>query len=137
MADAATSLKLLQLAANHFNQDIWPAEQRLFEAAASGDDADCTDLPVKDRFIRADRLAWLCTNPEASSQVTHRGLLIIGAEIDGSVDVESGRILFPLRTRRCVFREAIVLRNSHLVSLHLEETSVKDLIADWLVVEQD
>ena len=73
MADAATSLKPLRLAANRFD-NISPAEEKLLDAAANGKDADCTNLPEENRTIRAEVLSWLCTDREASAQVTHRGL---------------------------------------------------------------
>jgi len=54
MANVAVSLK--QLAASRFNQDIWSAETRLFEAAANGKDADCTRVSEEgDRIVRAER----------------------------------------------------------------------------------
>src|SRR5260370_13371645 len=129
MADGATSVKILQLVASRFDQDIRPAEQRLFEAAASGKDADCTDLEERDRIIRADRLSWLCTNREACSQVTHRGLSIIGVQIDGKVDLEWATISFPITASKCVFKEAIILNHGHFIFFGLLGGSVSCLEA--------
>jgi hypothetical protein len=128
MADVATNLK--QLAEGRFDQDIWPAEQKLFEAAASGEDADCTEFEEKDRIIRADRLSWLCTNPEAAAQATHRGLSIIGADIAGNLDLRWAKISFPIVTFHCFFSGAIDLSNSQIAFLNLGGSSVSHLKAN-------
>jgi hypothetical protein len=131
----AAKATILQLAGNRFNQAFFPAEKKLFEAAAIGEDADYS--MDTDRIIRGDRLSWLCQNPEAIAQVTCRGVSIVGAEIDGEVNLEWTRITFPLRTRGgCTFNKAIILRNSLLDFLELANTSIKDLTATGLVVER-
>src|SRR5271165_6001954 len=123
MANVAVSLK--QLAASRFNQDIWSAETRLFEAAANGKDADCTRVSEEgDRIVRAERFSWLCTNREGCAQVTYRGLWIIGANIDGNVDLKGARISFPIVALRCFFNGEIDLRNSRITFLNLEGSSV-------------
>ena len=109
MADNATSLKVLDLAAARFH-DIWPAERILFETAASGKHPDFTLGEAKDRIIRADRISWVCANPEASAQVTYRGLSITGAAIDGEVDLSWAKVPFPLKMEQCVFKGAVNLK---------------------------
>jgi hypothetical protein len=136
MADTHATLKLLELAASRF-YSISPAEQKFFDAAADGKDADCSKLSGEHRVIRAKLFSWLCTDPDASAQVTYRGVSILGAEIDGEVDLEWAKISFPLRIGQCVFKEAIVLRSSHLVSLNLATSSIRNLRAENLVTERD
>ena len=140
--------KLLELAKNHFNEDIWPAEEKLFRAAAHGEDADCGQGagdeadPAKaagwktDRVIRSDRLKWLCTDPAASELVSSRGISILGARIDGVLDLQWARITYPLQMRRCAFTEKLILERSHLRSLNLQGTFVKDLAAAGLNVDE-
>jgi hypothetical protein len=123
------SVDILQLAASHFHQDIGPAEQRLFETAASGKDADCTNLGERDRIIRADRLSWLCTNREAYPQVTHRGLSIIGAQIEKKVDLEWATISFPITASKCIFKDGIILNHGHFFFFGLLDGSVSCLEA--------
>ena len=134
MSDTPATPKLPDLAKSRFGP-ISPAEQKLFEAAADGNDADCTSLSQSDRIIHADRLLWLCTDPDASALVRYRGVSIIRAEIDGEVDLEWAKISFPLRIRWCVFKNAIILRSGRLFTLDLLGTSIKDLTAEGLVVE--
>jgi len=107
MADT-TRPKLLELAKRRFDT-LSPAEQKLFDAAPDGKEADCTNLSETDRVIQEDRLVWLCTSPDASAQVTPRGTIVVGAEIDGKVDLEWAKISLPIRAKNCVFRDAIVL----------------------------
>ena len=135
MADTATIPTLLQLAPSRFD-NISPAEQKLFEAATNGKDADCTSLSEKDRVIRGDLLSWLCKNRDASAQVTYRGVSIVGAQIEGELNLKWAKISFPLQARMCVFKEAIILENSHLVALIFLDTSIKDLRAEDVIVER-
>ena len=133
MANDAASLRLVELARDRFHQDIRPGEKKLFEAAATGQETDCTH--EKDRNIRADRFSWLCANPEGSAQVTYRGLSIKGAEIEGDVDLSWAKITFPLQMKQCTFKGAINLRSSHLVSLDLSGSSIKTLDSSFANIE--
>jgi hypothetical protein len=85
MADT-TRPKLLELAKRRFDT-LSPAEQKLFDAAPDGKEADCTNLPETDRVIQEDRLVWLCTSPDASAQVTPRVLLRSGFQAQGPVNL--------------------------------------------------
>jgi hypothetical protein len=134
MADTATIATLLQLAAGRF-ANISLAEHKLFEAATNGKDAECTSLSEKDRIIRGDVISWLCKNQDASAQV-NRGVSIVGAQIEGELNLEWAKISFPLQVHKCVFKEAIILENSHLVALIFLDTSIKGLRARDLVVER-
>jgi hypothetical protein len=129
MAEAPARPKLLELAARRFDT-ISPAEQKLFDAAADGKDADCASLPERDRVIQADRFVWLCTNSDASAQVTYRGVSIVGAEIDGKLDLEWAKISFPILAWKCVFRDAIILSRSQIAYLNLAGSTAKQLKAN-------
>ena len=108
---------LLLLAKERFTNNI-PfslAEQKLFTAVEKGEAAICTtefdhgDLTYAssvcgtDRVIRADRLAWLCTDPVASKHINYRGISIVGARIDGNLDLDWANLNFPFMTSNCVF----------------------------------
>jgi hypothetical protein len=135
MADIATTQKLLELAASRFDNDISPAERTLLEAVANATDADFSSLPEKDRIIRGDRLSWLCTEKSASGEVKYRGVSIIGGQIEGELNLEWAKISFPLRISRCCVKGIINLRNSRLLSLDFDNTSIEDLEADNVLVE--
>ena len=128
MADT-TRPKLLELAKRRFDT-LSPAEQKLFDAAPDGKKGDCTNLSETDRVIQEDRLVRLCTSPDASAQVTPRGIIVVGAEIDGKVDLEWAKISFPIRAKNCVFRDAIVLNYGQAAFLSLGGSTVKQLEAN-------
>jgi sRNA-binding regulator protein Hfq len=80
--------------------------------------------------IRGDLLSWLCTNPQATAQLTYRGISITGAEFVEEVDLTWTKISFPIMAFNCVFSETINLSNSQLALLFLEGSSLKDLNAN-------
>jgi hypothetical protein len=136
MDQVAPTTILLDLARRLFN-DLSVAEEKLFIASEKGEQADCADGPGAKGVIRGDRLKWLCTDSKAVKQLTHRGISVCEAEINGQVDLEWARISFPIRTRRCVFKDALVLRNSQFKSLELVETRIKSLQGSSLVSDQN
>ncbi|HYY26294.1 MAG TPA: hypothetical protein VE860_00020 [Chthoniobacterales bacterium] len=85
MADDAPRQTLLELAANRFSHDIFPAEEKLFKAAEKGEQADCGEGQEANGVVRSDRLTWLCTDSNAVSRVTYRGVSLYGAEIQGEM----------------------------------------------------
>src|ERR1700674_2321147 len=135
IAETVTRVPLPQLASMRFGH-LSAAEEELFEAAVNGEDADCADLSGEDRVIRGDLLSWLSTNQVASSYVTSAGLSIIGAEIDGEVDMKFAKVPFPILATECVFDETITLPRTHLVALSLIRTAIKGMAASSLDVEQ-
>jgi hypothetical protein len=118
-----------QLLASRFGK-LSPSEEKLAYAAANGEKTDCSKLSGEDRKIRGELLSWLCTNPDASAQLTHHGIFILGAEIVKKVDLGWARISFPITLVQCVLRDSIDLSNSHMRALTLQSTSVNDLNAD-------
>jgi hypothetical protein len=149
IAPNSPDTKLLGLAKNHFREDIWPAEEKLFRAAAEGENADSSQGtgeeadPAKaaawkaGQVIRSDRLKWLCTDPEASALVSAHGISILGARIDGVLNLQWAKITYPLQIRRCAFTEKVILERSHLRSLDLQATSMKELAGAGLNVEDN
>jgi hypothetical protein len=67
--------------------------------------------------------------------VTYQGILVCGAEIQGEVNLEWANISFPIQARWCVFKEALILRNSHIVFLHLENSSVQVVYAQGAKIQ--
>ena len=119
---------LPQLAANRFGK-LSLAEDKLVNAAVTGEIADCSALSGDDRVIRGDLLSWLCTNPRATPQLTYRGISITGARIVNECNLEWARISFPIRLLECVFLDAIILSRSDIAFLDLSGSSVQELQA--------
>ncbi|PYL28000.1 MAG: hypothetical protein DMF39_09805 [Verrucomicrobia bacterium] len=100
-AAAPSRPTLLDLAKTKFApRQLTHAEAKVFmstelgepASALTGDDkqddpANAANWPDA-RVVHAECLAWLCTDREASSRVTFRGIQIYGMRIDGKLDLE-------------------------------------------------
>jgi hypothetical protein len=149
VTEAPAETRLLKAAKVYFGNDIKPAEEKLFRQAANGLPADFTtgntgdDSPDNaaawkdDRVIRANRLAWLLVNPQASSQIPPPGVFIDGARIDGEVDLVATKVSFPIRISHSSLTNSIDLRRASLRILDLEGSHIKGLVGDGLNVERD
>ena len=138
----ATKAKELIKLAQDFAQEkelkLLETEKKLLTSVAEGKDADysSTDKAENDpkkgdtwdqsRSPNVDIIIWLCTDKEAISYLTHRGISIIGAKIDGRLDLDFIDLDIPLIFRHCYFTQEIKLRcakvklldfsGSHIVS---------------------
>ncbi|UCG49297.1 MAG: hypothetical protein JSU94_05835 [Phycisphaerales bacterium] len=72
-----------------------------------------------ERVLKADRIAWLCTNPETMAIVPRQGIEIRGARIEGDLDLRFATVPFPLVFSKCTFIGKVDLRNSRLCALDL------------------
>lgn len=136
------SLTLLELAKEEFGEDLTEAEQKLFRATAKGEMADYGEGdPAKanewddDRVLQADRIEWLCTDPKATREITHRRILIKGARIEGEIGLSSAKIDFVLAIVDSALPDGIDLQLAHLHALILNGTHTGPISADALQVE--
>ena len=132
-------VSLLQLANEHFGTNLTLAEEMLFQTVANGKMLSYTGDSGKDddpsnfrnwrieRVIRADRITWLCTDAAASAHVPFTGIGLSRFRIDGSLELQSATIRFPLIFNKCAFADSIQLGQSHLFDLNLDGTYIKDL----------
>ena len=145
--------KLLELASQKFGtltdreKGVSQAHEKLFRAVAEGELADySTGVEAEnhpagaenwgdERVLKADRIAWLCTDREASALVTRRGIRVKGARIDGTLDLEQARIPFALDFERSSFPDGANLRHASICALHLEATYTGPIQADEVRVE--
>ena len=74
--------------------------------------------------LRASLLIWLCTDKKASSFLTHRGISVIGAKIDGCLDLRYIDLDVPLIFKRCYFTEGIRLDQAKVKLLNLSGSYV-------------
>jgi hypothetical protein len=133
--EGSAETKLLQLAKNRFRGDIWREEEKLFKAVTLGETADLRDAP--ENKVRADRIAWVCTDVEASALVTSKGIRMVGAQIVGRLLLEWARLSFQLEIEDCVFAEPINLSFCHLRALSLRRSEIKGLDADGIKSDDD
>jgi len=140
-------LTLLNLARQEFaSRSLSAAEEALFSSvetskiASSVRGDDQQDDPASainwtaDRVIRAECIAWLCTDGEATKRVTHRGISIRGMRIDGVLDLSDAKIDFPIAALKCAFMERLIFRDAHLRTLILSASHTKDVLADRLTL---
>jgi len=140
--------KLLELASEKFGE-LTDAEKKLFKATANGELADYSAEKEEDndpagakdwddsRTLKADRIAWLCTDKQASELVTHKGIKIKGARIDGELDLAFARISFPFYLWICFIPEKMNLRHCELHALYLIGTHTRAIFADGIKVTGD
>jgi hypothetical protein len=134
MCEIATKSTLLELGMSRF-PDISTAEKKLLNATADAKGAIYGESPTEDRVVRGEVLSWICTCVDAAAKVTHRGISIDGAEVTGKVELEWGRVLFPIQATNCVFRDAINLKRAQINYLALSGTSIDQLSANGAVFE--
>lgn len=141
------SSKLLTLAQGKYaSQQLSLAEEKLFRAAETGgiasafigdekQDGPANELPWNpDRAIRGECIVWLCTDREASALVTHRGIEVHGAQIDGELNLGDADVKFPLWLWRCRVNDTIFLRDAQIPVISLQACHIKDLFADGVRV---
>jgi len=138
---------LLELAKQEF--EIAPSDVKFFEAVERGATADYSgktdeknDLAKArswpdERALKADRISWLCTDPEAALLVTGRGISIEGARIDGSLNLAFVRIPFPLFFTDCALLEPIDLTWAEVYGLYLVGTHTSSISAGGLQAKGD
>ncbi len=136
--------QLLELAKEKFAADWTAADELLFTQTAKGKvahfgDGDPAEANTwgKERVLPANRIEWLCTDPEAAKAVTHRGVQIQGARIDGALDLIFAKIEFPLSIQQSAISLGMVMLDCHLYALFLNGSHTGPIIADGLRVEHD
>ena len=140
--------RLIELAKKELDY-ITESETELFHAVVRGeiadysDDAEKNNKPVKardwndKRVLRAKIIAWLSTNPQVLALISHRGIMIKGARIDGELELRYAKISFPLYFEKSTFPRRIDLRDAKIRALHCHETHIGQIRADNLEVEGD
>lgn len=135
---------LLELAKKRFGDSLTDADETLFRKTANGEEANYgegdpaeADTWGEDRVLRADRIEWLCTDREAVKKVTHKGVQIKGARIEGELTLSYANIAFRLSIGKSAVAKGMVIRHAHMVALFLNGTHTGPISADGLSVEQD
>lgn len=137
--------QLLELAKEKFLDDWTDADERLFRQTAigevahygDGDPAEADNKWDEKRVLRANRIEWLCTDREAIKAVTHRGVHIQGARIEGLLDLSYAKIEFPLFIVDSATPRGMGMQRCQLYALFLTGTHTGPIDADGLRVEHD
>jgi sRNA-binding regulator protein Hfq len=138
--------KIFTLAEKKFDT-LFNVDRKLFRAVASGERADFSSIneeendPAgadkwrKKRIIRAKIIEWLCTDRNAKDKISHKGIMVKGARIDGVLNLADARIPFSLSFIKCAFPDTILLGNAVVQTLNLEGTHSGAIEAYGLKVE--
>jgi len=153
MSKRTGGLELVELARERFGREkeggkeLGPVDRKLFESVAKGELADFSEKEEENndpekagdwgpgRVIEADRIEWLCTDPEALQLVTHRGIWVKGARVDGELILQFARIPFAIDFWRSAFGKDIYLQHAEVRGLNLAGTHTQGIWADSLKVE--
>jgi uncharacterized protein YjbI with pentapeptide repeats len=142
-------MRLDEILPDRLREGLTPAEQRLLERVADGEEADFSapdegqNDPTQgaawgpERTIRAAFLHWLCTDAQAATCVPPKGIRIRGARIEGPLDFEGARLLHRLSLIRCAIPEGILLTDARARRIDLSGSYIRGLHADGLAVEGD
>ncbi len=140
--------ELLDLARQRFPK-LTQAETKLFKAVADGqfanyqvgdkkkDDPTQGDKWGKLRTLRADRIAWLCTDDHACRFVGHKGIQIIGAKIEGELDLLFTRLAFPITLFSCRVLEPMDFSHGKVRGLFFDGSHIAGLGANGLMADGD
>ncbi len=94
-----------------------------------------TDKWGQARQIRAELVAWLCTDHEARKRVHWRGIRVYGADVTGLLDLSFVNIPFQLAFRRCRLTRGINLAQAEVSQLDFQGTLVYGIFADRVNVK--
>jgi hypothetical protein len=142
-------MRLDEILPDRLREGLTPAERRLLERVADGEEADFSapdegqNDPTQgaawgpERTIRAAFLHWLCTDAQAAACVPPKGIRIRGARIEGPLDFEGARLLHRLSLIRCAIPEGILLTDARARRIDLSGSYIRGLHADGLAVEGD
>ena len=132
---SATSDTLLHLAEKMFGV-LKPSDEKFFKNVAEGRPADFSDgVPERDdpakasewesrRVLAADRVVWLCQNSAASSKISGSGIQIVGARIEGDIELQCSATPFPLVFKKCALSGNVNLGGSDIYLLDFSGSHV-------------
>lgn len=132
--------ELIELAIRRFGDRLPPSShpflERFFRAVAAGERLVLgTDLPLAadaERSVPAEWIAWLCTDRDASERVSHLGVQLQGAWIQGALNLAHAKLSFPLLLESCRFEERISLYFAQSDLISLENSSTRSIDARGL-----
>ena len=107
------------------------SETSILIAAENGQEA----AAISPSSIRAEILAWLCTDTKAIENVHRHGLALRGYRITGLLDLIHAEVRFPIQFRECVFDTDIWLKSARLRSLNFRACNLQGMNADSAIID--
>jgi hypothetical protein len=84
--------------------------------------------------IRASLIRWLSTDDDLEKTFAPAGIVVVGARILGSLNLQSAQIPFPLTLLNCEIPQPIILTAAELTELNLDGTQTSGVFADYVRV---
>jgi hypothetical protein len=154
--ESTASNRLVTLAAAQF-PDLTKAERAMLEFvdvknrtqgdfAIGGSSAlvnDPTNNPgdadswTHDRDVRAEMIRWLSADPDTAGLVDPGGVRLLGARVTGRLNLSQIHVPFPIVLRNCAIPERMTLAASHIPSLDVGGSHIRELDAPGIEVEND
>jgi hypothetical protein len=129
MASTQPGEAFVSLAREGFG-DLSGHEEQVLLGAATGEETDLGSPESSERpAIRASLLRWLCTDPQAASQVAPKGLYLRRAAIVGALDLNGARLEFRIAFRTCSL-DAIWLNDARVRSVLLDDSTCEEIRAE-------
>ena len=144
--NAEKVVKLISMGLARFGQ-LSETELKLFRAAANGEVAEfrvgngALNHPAyanqwgNDRWLQADRIAWLCGISNTENLLTERGIRIRGAKISGPLLLDYMVVNVPLAFSHCAFSDAIFLQHAKARMLDFQLTHCTSINANGVEVD--
>jgi hypothetical protein len=145
-ATSQEASKLLEIAWQELGP-LTKAEEKLFPAVEKGELVDYSAPSEaendpgqgskwgEERLLRADCIAWLCTDSEASGLVTRQGIMVKGARINGTLRLEFARVPFPVLLQKSAVPGGVNLLHAEIHSLFAMGTASGPVNAQFATVE--
>jgi hypothetical protein len=105
-----TDAKFFAAVANNELLDLRPASEMSFDVE---DPASWAECPV----LKADRIAWLCSDAAAVKLVPSHGVWLRGASISGRINLYRANVPFPLTFYECLLDNGVNLGHAKLQEL--------------------
>ena len=127
----------LRIALSRHFRPLWLSESTIVEAAARGVPADFAGVTQRRPMplVRAGFIEALLGEPDVSTALHPRGLVIRGVRIMGHLQLDGIRPQAGLSLENCAVPRGLSLEGARLRSLSLEGSRVGRVVADWAVVE--
>ncbi len=113
---------------------LFPAEERLLIAVAKGDPcqigAECPLHPTQTNTIRAEFVRFLLLGGDNNTPVHESGVMVLGAYIDGSIDLHNAETVAAFSLIDCNIDGDIVGLDAKLKSICLTGTRIYGVVCD-------
>ena len=140
---------LVRLARDHFAGDFTENDAKFFAAVAANDwadfrpaadstfDAEKPSSWAEAPSLKADRIAWLCTDAAAVRLVPKRGIWLRGASIDGKIDLYRADVPFSLTMYDCLLSGGLSLEHAKVQEIDIRNSCSATIMAQGVIVREN